>query len=44
MILINKYFRFSIENFRNYSSLDIDFSNDINIIYGANAQGNTSIL
>ena len=33
-----------LENFRNYSSLDIDFSNDINIIYGANAQGKTSIL
>ncbi len=33
-----------IQNFRNYSELNIDFNKDINIIYGDNAQGKTNIL
>ncbi|WHH57245.1 DNA replication/repair protein RecF [Petroclostridium sp. X23] len=31
-------------NYRNYTSVDIDFSKSINIIYGNNAQGKTNIL
>jgi len=31
-------------NFRNYKSLNIKFSDNINIIYGNNAQGKTNIL
>lgn len=31
-------------NFRNYSSLNIDFATNFNIIYGDNAQGKTNIL
>jgi DNA replication and repair protein RecF len=33
-----------LKNFRNYSNLDIDFSDKYNIIYGENAQGKTNIL
>ena len=33
-----------IANFRNYKSLNIKFSDRINIIYGNNAQGKTNIL
>ncbi|NLM75792.1 MAG: DNA replication/repair protein RecF [Clostridiaceae bacterium] len=33
-----------IKNFRNYEYLDIDFSENINILYGHNAQGKTNIL
>lgn len=33
-----------VVNFRNYKSLDILFSDKINIIYGQNAQGKTNIL
>ena len=32
------------ENFRNYSSLDLGFSPDINIFFGRNAQGKTNLL
>ena len=33
-----------IANFRNYKSLNIKFSDRINIIYGNNGQGKTNIL
>lgn len=33
-----------LENFRNYNTLSIDFSNGTNILYGDNAQGKTNIL
>lgn len=36
--------RISIENFRNYTSLDINLSNDVNIFYGNNGQGKTNLL
>ena len=31
-------------NFRNYKKLNVDFSPNINIIYGNNAQGKTNLL
>lgn len=34
----------ALQNFRNYKSLDISFSDKINILYGDNAQGKTNIL
>lgn len=34
----------ALKNFRNYESLDIKFSDKINILYGDNAQGKTNIL
>ena len=34
----------SIENFRNYESLNLDFSNLRNIIIGENAQGKTNLI
>ena len=34
----------ALMNFRNYESLDIQFSDKINILYGDNAQGKTNIL
>ncbi len=34
----------TLQNFRNYDSLDISFCPQINIIYGNNAQGKTNIL
>lgn len=33
-----------LKNFRNYSDLDINFNNHLNIIIGNNAQGKTNIL
>ena len=33
-----------IKNFRNYESLNLNFLNGINIIYGNNAQGKTNLL
>ncbi|HHW31339.1 MAG TPA: DNA replication/repair protein RecF [Clostridiaceae bacterium] len=33
-----------LKNFRNYESLDLDFSKNINVLYGENAQGKTNIL
>ena len=33
-----------LNNFRNYESLNIEFSRNFNIIYGDNAQGKTNIL
>lgn len=33
-----------INNFRNYGYLDLEFDDNINIIYGDNAQGKTNIL
>lgn len=33
-----------LNNYRNYSSLNIDFDNGTNILYGNNAQGKTNIL
>lgn len=33
-----------LENYRNYASLDIDLSNDVNIFYGNNGQGKTNLL
>ena len=34
----------SLENFRNYERLDLDVGPSVNIIYGDNAQGKTSII
>jgi len=34
----------NLVNFRNYSSLSIEFDNKINIFYGMNAQGKTNII
>ena len=34
----------SIRNYRNYDSLKIEFADNINVIYGDNAQGKTNIL
>lgn len=36
--------RISVENYRNYTSLDIQLSNDVNIFYGNNGQGKTNLL
>lgn len=33
-----------LQNFRNYSNLQIDFDSEFNIIYGDNAQGKTNII
>lgn len=33
-----------LRHFRNYGSLDIDFSPGLNVVYGANAQGKTNLL
>jgi len=33
-----------LRNFRNYKTLDLDFSESFNILYGENAQGKTNIL
>ncbi len=33
-----------LENFRNYENQEIEFNNNLNIIYGNNAQGKTNIL
>ena len=33
-----------LENYRNYTSLDIHLFNDVNIFYGNNAQGKTNLL
>ena len=33
-----------LENFRNYDTLDLDFSSGINLIYGNNGQGKTNIV
>lgn len=33
-----------LKNYRNYENLDLDFSKNINIIFGDNAQGKTNIL
>ena len=33
-----------LENYRNYTSLDIDLSNDVNIFFGNNGQGKTNLL
>ena len=34
----------SVTNFRNYDSLDLELSSNVNIIYGDNAQGKTNLL
>lgn len=34
----------TLENYRNYDHLNLDFDNGINILYGNNAQGKTNIL
>ena len=36
--------KIELNNFRNYESLDIDFNEGTNILYGDNAQGKTNIL
>lgn len=36
--------KISLRNFRNYNRLQIDFSENVNIFIGANAQGKTNIL
>ncbi len=36
--------KLSVENFRNLKKVNIDFNKNINILYGDNAQGKTSIL
>ncbi len=33
-----------LQNFRNYNKLNINFNNNINVLYGDNAQGKTNIL
>ena len=33
-----------LNNYRNYSDIRIDFSDGLNVIVGANAQGNTNLL
>ena len=33
-----------LKNFRNYESLDIQFDQGTNILYGDNAQGKTNVL
>ena len=33
-----------LKNYRNYESLAIDLNENINIIYGNNAQGKTNII
>lgn len=37
-------YKLSVENFRNLKNVDIEFNKNINILYGDNAQGKTSIL
>lgn len=34
----------SLENFRNYEKQKIEFNENINVIYGNNAQGKTNII
>ena len=34
----------NLKNFRNYENQKIKFDNNVNIIYGNNAQGKTNIL
>ncbi|MCR5092449.1 MAG: DNA replication/repair protein RecF [Lachnospiraceae bacterium] len=36
--------RLQLKDFRNYPSLDLSFSDGINILYGDNAQGKTNVL
>ena len=36
--------KIKLENFRNYESLELEFSPDINYIYGNNGQGKTNIV
>ncbi|MDT8903361.1 DNA replication/repair protein RecF [Anaeroselena agilis] len=36
--------RLSLRNYRNYKTLDVNFTNNINIFVGENAQGKTNIL
>lgn len=36
--------RIELANFRNYQTLDLEFGEQVNIIYGDNAQGKTNIL
>ena len=36
--------KLELKNYRNYESLDIDLSNNVNIFFGDNAQGKTNIL
>lgn len=36
--------KIKLQNFRNYKDEEIYFDNNINIIYGNNAQGKTNIL
>ena len=33
-----------IKNFRNYETLQIDFNDNINIVYGKNGSGKTNLL
>ncbi|WP_180368260.1 AAA family ATPase, partial [Oenococcus oeni] len=33
-----------LKDFRNYKSLQVDFSNSINVLIGDNAQGKTNLL
>lgn len=41
---IMKIKRLELSNFRNYESLCVDFSDNVNILYGDNAAGKTNIL
>ena len=34
----------SLENYRNYASLDIEFENKVNVFLGENAQGKTNVI
>jgi DNA replication and repair protein RecF len=36
--------RVKLTNFRNYESIDLEFSSGVNLIYGANGQGKTNLV
>ena len=36
--------KLQLNNFRNYETLDVSFSDGVNLLYGDNAQGKTNIL
>ena len=36
--------RLELKNFRNYDSIELDFSSKINVLIGENAQGKTNLM
>jgi len=36
--------KIKLENFRNIEYAELEFSKDVNVIYGENAQGKTNLL